>query len=185
MKCCCRCWCTGLLSMNYESWSCRLMINFAFEMTTSRSCRAGWISDHCFDTPPSVLWHCWLDVRKSIWPVRNWVMRCWRGYLSVARCKWSAYCLADATATPSYLLRESLDWFNLSGAGLPTLWKIASECQNDWKLTKFFPICHESAGQWWIGMWQSQIKSEFVGFGFCTANPSDLDSDAELSHDLI
>jgi len=54
MKCCCRCWCTGLLSMNYESWSCRLMINFAFELTTSRSCRATWISVHCFDILPPV-----------------------------------------------------------------------------------------------------------------------------------
>jgi len=29
----------------------------------------------------SVLWHGWLDVRKSIWPIKNWVMKCWRGYL--------------------------------------------------------------------------------------------------------
>ena len=32
----------------------------------------------CFDT---VGW-------KRIWPVKNWVMTCWRGYLSGARCKW-------------------------------------------------------------------------------------------------
>jgi len=50
---------------------------------------------------PSVLWHCWLDIRKSIRPVNNWVMRCWRGYLSEMRCKWFAYGPADATATPS------------------------------------------------------------------------------------
>jgi len=25
---------------------------------------------------PSVLWHCWLGIRKSIWPVKNWVMKC-------------------------------------------------------------------------------------------------------------
>ena len=24
-----------------------------------------------------VLWRCWLSVRKSIWPVKNLVMRCW------------------------------------------------------------------------------------------------------------
>ena len=34
---------------------------------------------------PSVLWHCWLGIRKSIRPVKNWVMRCWRGYLSGVR----------------------------------------------------------------------------------------------------
>ena len=30
---------------------------------------------------PSVLWLCWLGVRKSIRPVKIWLMRCWRGYL--------------------------------------------------------------------------------------------------------
>jgi len=33
-------------------------------------------------TLPSVLWHRWLGIRKSIQPVKNWVMRCWCGYLS-------------------------------------------------------------------------------------------------------
>jgi len=46
-----------------------------------------------------VLWHCWFGVRKSIRPVKNWVMRCWCGYLSAARCKWIAYGPADVTAT--------------------------------------------------------------------------------------
>ena len=31
---------------------------------------------------PSVLWRCWLGGRKGIRPVKNWVVRCWRGYLS-------------------------------------------------------------------------------------------------------
>jgi len=34
---------------------------------------------------------------------KNWVVRYWCGYLSVARCKWFAYCSVDATATPSSL----------------------------------------------------------------------------------
>jgi len=43
---------------------------------------------------------------------RYWVMRCWRGYLSAARCKWFAYCSADATATPSIpaSLKSRLVW---------------------------------------------------------------------------
>ena len=36
---------------------------------------------------PSVLWRCWLGGRKGIRPVKNWVVRCWRGYLSWARCR--------------------------------------------------------------------------------------------------
>jgi len=34
---------------------------------------------------------------------KNWVMRCWRGYLSGVKCKWFAYGPDDATATPSSL----------------------------------------------------------------------------------
>ena len=35
----------------------------------------------------SVLWRCWLGGRKGIRPVKNWVVRCWCGYLSGARCR--------------------------------------------------------------------------------------------------
>ena len=47
---------------------------------------------------PSVLWCCWLGGRKGIRPVKHWVVGCWRGYLSGARCR-LAYGPADATAT--------------------------------------------------------------------------------------
>ena len=46
----------------------------------------------------SVLWRCWLCGRKGIRPVNNWVVGCWRGYLSGARCR-LAYGPADATAS--------------------------------------------------------------------------------------
>jgi len=36
-------------------------------------------------TVPSVLWRCWLGGRKGIWPVKNWVVGCWRGYMSGSR----------------------------------------------------------------------------------------------------
>ena len=67
---------------------------------------------------PSVLWHCWLGVRKNIWPEKNWAMRCWCGYLSGSRCRLFAYGPADATAiwTPHHLLPYlNPDWFYLSG----------------------------------------------------------------------
>jgi len=53
---------------------------------------------------PSVLWHCWLGDRKGIRPVKNWVVRCWHGYLSGARCR-LAYGPADATATHYLMLQ--------------------------------------------------------------------------------
>ena len=53
---------------------------------------------------PSVLWRCWLGGRKGIRPVKNWVVGCWCGYLSGARCR-LAYGPADATATHCLLLQ--------------------------------------------------------------------------------
>ena len=58
---------------------------------------------------------------------KNWVMRCWCGYLSGARCRLFAYGPADATAITKHhhlLSQLNLDWFCISGAGLPRLsWK--------------------------------------------------------------
>ena len=42
------------------------------DFSSSSSYAAGW---------PSVLWRCWLGVRKGIRPVKIWLMRCWQGYL--------------------------------------------------------------------------------------------------------
>ena len=50
------------------------------------------------------LWHCWLGGRKGIWPVKNWAVGCWHGYLPGARCR-LAYGPADATATHCLLLQ--------------------------------------------------------------------------------
>ena len=41
----------------------------------------------CLQVVPSVLWRCWLGGRKGIRPVKNWLVRCWCGYLSGARCR--------------------------------------------------------------------------------------------------
>ena len=67
---------------------------------------------------PSVPWRCWLCGRKGIRPVKNWVVGCWRGYLSRARCR-LANGPADATATHCLLLQWNPDWFYLSGTGSP------------------------------------------------------------------
>jgi len=53
---------------------------------------------------PSVLWRCWLGSKKGIWPVKNWVVGCWHGYMSGSRCRF-AYGPADATATHCLLLQ--------------------------------------------------------------------------------
>jgi len=70
---------------------------------------------------PSVLWCCWLGSRKGIQPVKNWVGRYLRGYLSGLRCKWFAYGPADATATSSSLAAVKSGMIYLSAASLPRL----------------------------------------------------------------
>jgi len=67
-------------------------------------CRAVWFPSCIAVQQPSVLWRCWLGGRKGIRPVKNWVVGCWRGYLSGARCR-LAYGPADATATHCLLLQ--------------------------------------------------------------------------------
>ena len=60
-------------------------------------------------------------------PCKNWVIRCWRGYLSGARCRLFVYGPADATSIPKphNLLRHlNLDWFYPSGISLSrSCWK--------------------------------------------------------------
>jgi len=60
---------------------------------------------------PSVLWRCWLGSRKGIQTVKNWVVGCWHGCLSGARCR-LAYSRADAAATHCLLLQQISDWFS-------------------------------------------------------------------------
>jgi len=38
---------------------------------------------------PSVLWCCWLGGRKGIRPAKNWVVGCWLGYVSGAKCRFA------------------------------------------------------------------------------------------------
>jgi len=47
----------------------------------------GIINIYTISKVPSVLWRCRLGGRKGIRPVKNWVVGCWRGYLSAARCR--------------------------------------------------------------------------------------------------
>ena len=75
---------------------------------------------------PSVLWHCWLGVRKCIRLYKNWVMRCWCGCLL----EWDADCLHIVRLmplhpkTPSSLASLKSRLVYLSGTGLPRLsWK--------------------------------------------------------------
>ena len=64
--------------------------------TLRRPCAAcGKLHNTCGHMVPSVLWRYWLGGRKGIRPVKNWVVGCWRGYLSGARCR-----LASAQLMP-------------------------------------------------------------------------------------
>ena len=80
--------------------------------TLSTDAATGAISDvlnrsdvlNIFGADMTVLWHCWLCISKSIWPVKNWVMRCRSSYLSGVRCRLFAYGPADATASQNPII---------------------------------------------------------------------------------
>ena len=56
--------------------------------------------------------------RKGIWPVKNWAVGCWHGYLSGARCR-LAYGPADATATQCLLLQIGFTFLVPAHPGSP------------------------------------------------------------------
>ena len=118
-----------ILTMNKSSWHNNSVKNDTFWRRKVVKQKTKCIRAIQHNISPWVLWHCW----KSIRPVNNWVMRCWRGYVSGVRCKRFAYGPAYATATPSSLPSLKSAWFGLSGAGLPRLsWKKMplNECQS-------------------------------------------------------
>ena len=81
----CMCVCLEVLKFNFCMRSALQLVLYA-------------ILRPLYLTVPSVLWRCWLGSRKGIRSVKNWLVGCWRGYLSGARCR-RIYGPADATAT--------------------------------------------------------------------------------------
>ena len=72
---------------------------------------------------PLVLWRCWLGVRKSIRPVKSDKALVWLSVWSEVQvvCIWPSWCHCHLY---HLLLHLNLDWFYLSGTGLPRLsWK--------------------------------------------------------------
>jgi len=62
---------------------------------------------------PSVLWRCWLGGRKGIWPVKNWVMGCWRS--EVQTCIWPNWCHCHSLSLASVKSRLVLPfWYWLT-----------------------------------------------------------------------
>ena len=69
---------------------------------------------------PSVLWRCWLGVRKGIRPSKNWVVGCWHGYLSglwseVQTCIWPNWCHCHSLSLATVKSRLVLPfWYRLT-----------------------------------------------------------------------
>jgi len=60
---------------------------------------------------------CHLPYMFFVKTIKSWVVGCWHGYMSGARCRY-AYCPADATVT-HYLLLVNPHWFYLFGTVSP------------------------------------------------------------------
>jgi len=64
-----------------------------------------------------VLWHCWFGGRKGIWPVKTWVVGCWRGCLSGAQysCIWPSWCHCHSLSVASVKSKLVLPfWYRLT-----------------------------------------------------------------------
>jgi len=82
------------------------------DLSVARILRNTWAPSAIFKQGlPPVLWQCWLGGRKGIQPVKNWVVGCWHGHLSGARCR-LAHGPADATATYCLMLQWNPDRFS-------------------------------------------------------------------------
>ena len=91
-----------------------------------------------FSDVPSVLWHCWLGGRKVIRPVKNWVVRCWRGCLG-----WDA----DLHVAQQMPLPLTISCSSKSRLVLTFLVYLSGTCSPGWSRTysrravKWFCVC--------------------------------------------
>ena len=121
---------------------------------------------------PSVLWRCWLGGRKGIRPVKNWVVRCWHGYLSGARCRLACTQLMPLPLTVSCFSKIQIGFTFLVPAhpGSPghravervcvCVCAVCNKFLPKWpllqKLTLFFRGGHKTLG--WLAEWGSEIE---------------------------
>jgi len=102
-SCCCQCFLSRFFTVCVEWVRVELHSCHLVPMSLSQCYACIYVAHYCKEALSVMLWHCWFNLRKSIRPVINWVMRCCRGYLSGVRWKWFAYGPADAIATVSSL----------------------------------------------------------------------------------
>jgi len=118
-KCSVLCCAPQLWVETYQCWICKLattddyILLYTLLSKLLNPCK--WI------TMSSVLWHCWLGVRKSMRPVKI----DWWGADVVICLERGANDMHMVQLMPlpphHFLLYWNLDWFNISGAGLPRL----------------------------------------------------------------
>ena len=72
----------------------------------------------CIDLP-SVLWHCWLVVRKSIWTVKTWVMRLSLCSKVQVICIWSSWCRCHSVISCFIKIQTGLTFLVPACPGYP------------------------------------------------------------------
>ena len=86
-----------------DQWSQKWLSMITFTQWAKVTCRNKRLLSGCQLIPP-VLWHSWLGGRKGIRPIKNSVVGCWHGCLSVARCR--VACGPDDAITTHCLLLQ-------------------------------------------------------------------------------
>ena len=100
------------------------------------------------------IWRSWLGGRKGIWPGKYWMVRCWRGYLSGARCRLAC---GPAEGWNFHYISWIL-YYNLSAAS--TEYKMMMHCLN--KLLQFVVIFQRLSLKYLIIGWFSSQSLYFV-----------------------
>jgi len=98
----------------WSNFSCWTLGKWMLSGAATRSSLSFWnfLTDV---TLPSVLWYCWLGIRKSIQPAKNLLMKCWCGYLFWSEvqilCMWSSWCHCTPSSLASLKSRMVLPFW--------------------------------------------------------------------------
>ena len=123
-----------LLAVRYWHW--RWLLAPEYQSGESISIRSQWITEGMISVNYSAggliafsVWY-WLGIRKSFWPVKNWVLAWLSVRSEVQICIQSRWCHCRSII-PCFIQIQI--GFNLSGAGLPRLsWKKATKWVSVW-----------------------------------------------------
>ena len=113
---------------------------------------------------PSVFWRCWLGGRKGIRSVKNWVVRCWHGYLSGARFRLAYAQLMPLPLTVSCFSKIQIAFTFLVPAhpGSPGKRAVKRVCVYVWVCNVFLMFLKIFLSNVFLHLWLRQQQADVV-----------------------